>query len=97
MSKEDQLLGPVRGKRPLKDRSNNADPKQRRREKDSQRKRVNKKSYKEKAKRLYYQKKYAKDKKEERPMNRNSLVFIQTEKEYNLADKKRLMNNMKLV
>ena len=59
MSKEDQLLGPVRGKRPLKDISNYAaDPKQRRREKDLARKRAAraKESYKEKAKRLNYQK-----------------------------------------
>ena len=41
MSKEDQLLGRVSGKRPLKDISNNATaPKQRRREKDSARKRA---------------------------------------------------------
>ena len=65
MSKEDQLLGPVRGKQPLKDISNYAaDPKQRRREKDSARKRAAraKESDKEKAKRLNYQKKYVKDK-----------------------------------
>ena len=65
MSKEDQLLGPVRGKRPLKDISNYAaDPKQRRREKDLARKRAAraKESDKEKAKRLNYQKEYVKDK-----------------------------------
>ena len=64
MSREDQLLGRVMGKRPLKDISNNADPKQRRKEKDSERKRSAraKESYKEKAKRLNYQKDYVKDK-----------------------------------
>ena len=64
MSREDQLLGWVMGKRPLKDISNNADPKQRRREKDSERKKSAraKESYKEKAKRLNYQKEYVKDK-----------------------------------
>ena len=65
MSREDQLLGRVSGKRPLKDISNNATaPKQRRREKDSARKRAAraKKSDKEKAKRLNYQKEYVKDK-----------------------------------
>ena len=41
MSKEDQLLGPVREKRPLNDIRNYAvDPKQRRREKDLARKRA---------------------------------------------------------
>ena len=57
MSKADQLLGPVRGKRPLKDISNYApDPKQRRREKDLARERAAraKESDKEKAKRLNY-------------------------------------------
>ena len=64
MSKEDLLLGRVRGKRPRKDISNNADPKQRRREKDSARKRAAraKESEKDKAKRLNCQKEYVKDK-----------------------------------
>ena len=65
MSKEDQLLGRVRGKRPLKDISNYAaDPKQRQREKDLARKRAAraKESDKKKAKRLNYQKEYVKDK-----------------------------------
>ena len=64
MSKEDQLLGRVMGKRPLKDISNNPDPKQRQRVKDSEGKRAAraKKSYEEKAKRLNYQKEYIKNK-----------------------------------
>ena len=40
MSKEDQLFDRVMGKRPLKDISNNADLKQRRREKDSKRRKL---------------------------------------------------------
>ena len=65
MSKEDQLLGLVRGKRPLKNISNYAaDPKQRQREKDLARKGAAraKESDKEKAMRLSDQKEYVKDK-----------------------------------
>lgn len=64
MSREDQLFGLSREKRPLKDISNDANPKQRRLEKDSERKRAAraKESNLEKSKRLRYQNEYAKHK-----------------------------------
>ena len=64
MSREDQLFGLPREKRPLKDISNDANPKQRRLEKDSERKRAAraKESNLEKSKRLRYQNEYTKHK-----------------------------------